>query len=155
MVVGDDASAKADLEQVYRLLAENRPVADPGLLRRIRERSEAARRAVFDRNGLLEVAVPAIRAPRSSGRRGRMRYVLDSNVAVKWILEENLSDKARRIIRLATTAMHVLSTLPPLSPAQCMSCAFCALFTTQEPRVPVVRTFPVSVVGRLTPRQPR
>jgi hypothetical protein len=64
MTVGDDASAKADLEQVYRLLAKNRPVADPGLLRRIRERSEAARRAVFDRNGLLDVAVPAIRALR-------------------------------------------------------------------------------------------
>jgi hypothetical protein len=64
MAVGDDASAKADLEQVCRLVAENRPVADPGLLRRIRERSEAARRAVFDRNGLLDVAVPAIRALR-------------------------------------------------------------------------------------------
>jgi hypothetical protein len=64
MAVGDDASAKADLQQVYRLLAENRPVADPGLIGRIRERSEAARRTVFERNGLLDVAVPAIRALR-------------------------------------------------------------------------------------------
>jgi hypothetical protein len=37
----------------------------PGIaVRRIRERSEAARRAVFERNGLLDIAVPSIRALR-------------------------------------------------------------------------------------------
>jgi hypothetical protein len=58
------AEAEADLKEVYRLFAEGKPVTDPDLVRRIRERSEAARKAVFDRNGLLDVAVPSIRALR-------------------------------------------------------------------------------------------
>ncbi|MGC1722847.1 MAG: hypothetical protein WA746_28045, partial [Isosphaeraceae bacterium] len=53
-----------DLEVVYRLYAEGKRVTDPDLIRRIRERSEAARRAVFERNGLLDIAVPSIRALR-------------------------------------------------------------------------------------------
>jgi hypothetical protein len=53
-----------DLEKVYRLYAEGKRVTDPDLIRRIRERSEAARRAVFERNGLLDIAVPSIRALR-------------------------------------------------------------------------------------------
>jgi hypothetical protein len=53
-----------DLEEVYRLYAEGKRVTDPDLIRRIRERSEDARRAVFERNGLLDVAVPSIRALR-------------------------------------------------------------------------------------------
>jgi hypothetical protein len=53
-----------DLEEVYRLYAEGKRVTDPDLIRRIRERSEAARRAVFERNGLLDIAVPSIRALR-------------------------------------------------------------------------------------------
>jgi len=53
-----------DLEEVYRLYAEGKRVTDPDLIRRIRERSETARRAVYERNGLLDVAVPAIRALR-------------------------------------------------------------------------------------------
>jgi hypothetical protein len=53
-----------DLEEVYRLYAEGKRVTDPELIRRIRERSEAARRAVFERNGLLDIAVPSIRALR-------------------------------------------------------------------------------------------
>jgi hypothetical protein len=64
MTVEDDALAKADVQEVYRLMAEGRPVTDPGLIKRVRERSEAARRAVFERNGLLDVAVPLIRALR-------------------------------------------------------------------------------------------
>jgi hypothetical protein len=56
--------ARDDLEEVYRLYAEGKPVTDPDLIRRIRERSEAARRAVFERNGLLDIAVPSIRALR-------------------------------------------------------------------------------------------
>ncbi len=53
-----------DLEEVYRLYAEGKRVTDSNLIRRIRERSEAARRAVFERNGLLDIAVPSIRALR-------------------------------------------------------------------------------------------
>jgi len=53
-----------DLEEVYRLCAEGKRVTDSDLIRRIRERSEAARRAVFERNGLLDIAVPSIRALR-------------------------------------------------------------------------------------------
>jgi hypothetical protein len=64
MTVEEEASAKLDLQEVYRLLAEGKPVTDAGLIRRIRERSEAARRTVFERNGLLDVAVPFIRALR-------------------------------------------------------------------------------------------
>jgi hypothetical protein len=45
-------------------LAEGKPVTDPELIRRVRERSVAARRAVFERSGLLDIAVPAIRALR-------------------------------------------------------------------------------------------
>jgi hypothetical protein len=53
-----------DLEAVYRLFAEGRPVTDPALIQRIQARSEAARKAVFERHGLLDVAVPSIRALR-------------------------------------------------------------------------------------------
>ena len=90
MAVGDDATAKADLQQVYRLLAENGPVADPGLLRRIQERSEAARRAVFERNGLLDVAVPAIRALRD----GEYVWRMSSTPLTK---EDHESWRMRRI----------------------------------------------------------
>jgi predicted nucleic acid-binding protein len=37
-----------------------------------------------------------------------MRYVLDSNGAVKWVLEENLSDKARRIRDEFAQGVHEL-----------------------------------------------
>jgi hypothetical protein len=61
-----EATAReADLEEVYRLFAEGRPVTDPELVRRIRKRSEAARVAVFERNGVLDVAVPDVRALRN------------------------------------------------------------------------------------------
>jgi hypothetical protein len=56
---------RADLEEVYRLHSQGKRVTDPELIRRIRDRSEAARKAVFERNGLLDVAVPAIRALRN------------------------------------------------------------------------------------------
>ena len=58
------AQERDDLEEVYRLYAEGKRVTDLDLIRRIRERSEAARRAVFKRNGLLDIAVPSIRALR-------------------------------------------------------------------------------------------
>jgi hypothetical protein len=53
-----------DLAEIYRLYAEGKRITDPDLLRRIRARSEAAREAVFERNGLLDIAVPSIRSLR-------------------------------------------------------------------------------------------
>jgi hypothetical protein len=64
MATAELPTAKEDLDHVYRLVAEGKPMTDPELLGRIRERSEAARRAVFARNGLLDIAVPSIRALR-------------------------------------------------------------------------------------------
>ena len=55
---------QADTEEVRRLFSVGKRVTDPVLLKRIRERSEAARKAVFERNGLLDVAVPFVRALR-------------------------------------------------------------------------------------------
>ncbi len=60
----ETSTQDADLEEVYRLFAEGRPVTDPELVRRIRERSEAARHAVFERNGVLDIAVPFVRSLR-------------------------------------------------------------------------------------------
>jgi hypothetical protein len=60
----ETATQEADLTEVYRLFAEGRPVSDPELVRRVRERSEAARHAVFERNGVLDIAVPYVRALR-------------------------------------------------------------------------------------------
>jgi hypothetical protein len=67
MVNAEDPAAipeEVDLEEVWRLYAERKRPTDPELMRRIRERSEAARRAVYQRNGLLDIAVPSIRALR-------------------------------------------------------------------------------------------
>ena len=67
MAIVDDPTAtqeQADLKEVYRLFAEGKPVTDPDLIRRIRERSKSARKAVFERNDLLDIAVPYIRALR-------------------------------------------------------------------------------------------
>ena len=50
-----------DSAEVRRLFAEGRRVTDPELLRRIRDRSAAARKAIFERNGRLDIAVPYIR----------------------------------------------------------------------------------------------
>ena len=58
------ATDEADRQEVRRLFSEGKRVTDPALLKRIRERSEAARRAVFERNGVLDIAVPYIREVR-------------------------------------------------------------------------------------------
>jgi len=60
----EDPWEKADREELYRLLAEGKPVTDPELIKRVRARAEAARQAIFERNGLLDIAVPYIRALR-------------------------------------------------------------------------------------------
>jgi hypothetical protein len=53
--------AMADLAEVCRLVASGQRVTDPELLKRIRERSEKATREIFERHGLLDIAVPYIR----------------------------------------------------------------------------------------------
>jgi hypothetical protein len=65
----------ADHQEVFRLFAEGKPVTDPELVRRIRERSEVARKAVFERNGLLDIAVPAIRALRDGDEDFRNAFI--------------------------------------------------------------------------------
>src|SRR5262245_3391360 len=55
---------ESDLKAIYGLFAKGRSVTDHELIRRIRERSEAARQAVFARNGVLDIAVPYVRALR-------------------------------------------------------------------------------------------
>ncbi len=53
--------AEFDHEEIIRLFNEGKPVTDLELIERIRGRSKAAREAVFQRNGLLDIAVPLIR----------------------------------------------------------------------------------------------
>ncbi len=60
----DEQSSQADLEQVCRLVAEGKRVTDPDLLKRIRGRSEQATREVFEKHGILNVAVELIREGR-------------------------------------------------------------------------------------------
>ena len=64
MATVEKSCAESDLEEVFRLVAEGKPVTDAALVQRVRQRSAAARLAVFERNGLLDVAVPSIRALR-------------------------------------------------------------------------------------------
>ncbi len=60
----DESSPQADLREVCRLIAEGKRVTDPELLRRIRQRSEQATREVFERHGILNIAVDLIREGR-------------------------------------------------------------------------------------------
>ena len=53
-----------ELDEVCRLIAVGQPIDDPELLNRIRARSEAARRAIFEEHGPVEWAVEMIREAR-------------------------------------------------------------------------------------------
>lgn len=64
MATVEKPTAQSDLEELFELFSAGKSVEDTQLVRRVRERSDAARRAVFERNGLLDVAVPMIRALR-------------------------------------------------------------------------------------------
>src|SRR4051794_27945623 len=55
---------QADSQEVARLLAEGKRVTDPELRRRIRERSEAVRRQIFEEHGVVDWAVEMIRDAR-------------------------------------------------------------------------------------------
>lgn len=67
MATIDKPSPQADMEEVCRLMAEGKKVTDPELLKRIQERSEQASREVFEKHGLLNVAVDLIREGRDEG----------------------------------------------------------------------------------------
>jgi hypothetical protein len=67
MAVIAEPSPQADLEEVLRVIAEGGKVTDPDLLKRIREHSEQATREVFEKHGLLIVAVDLIREGRDEG----------------------------------------------------------------------------------------
>jgi hypothetical protein len=58
------SSPEGDLEEVCRLIAEGGKITDPELLKRVRERSDQAAREVFEKHGLLNVAVDLIREGR-------------------------------------------------------------------------------------------
>ncbi len=55
---------QADLEVVCRLIAHGDKITDPDLLKRIQERADQATREVFEKHGLLNVAVDLIREGR-------------------------------------------------------------------------------------------
>jgi hypothetical protein len=59
-----EPSPQTDLEEVCRLIAEGKKVTDSELMKRIRKRSEQASREVFEKHGLLDVAVSLIREGR-------------------------------------------------------------------------------------------
>jgi len=61
MATVDKPSPRADLQEVCRLIAEGKKVTDSQLLKRIQERSEQATREIFEKDGLLNVAVDLIR----------------------------------------------------------------------------------------------
>ncbi len=64
MATIDKPSPQTDLEEVCGLIAEGKKVTDPELRKRIQERSEQATREVFEKHGLLDVAVDLIREGR-------------------------------------------------------------------------------------------
>ena len=64
MDIIQEPSPQSELEEVCRLIAEGRKVTDPELLKRIQQRSELATQDVFERRGILDVAVDLIREGR-------------------------------------------------------------------------------------------
>jgi hypothetical protein len=64
MATIDEPSPQSDLEEVCRLISAGKRVTDPDLLRRIQQRSEQATREVFERHGILNIAVDLIREGR-------------------------------------------------------------------------------------------
>jgi hypothetical protein len=54
----------ADVEEVCRLISEGKQVTDSALLKRIHDRAEQVRRAMIEKNGVMNVAVELIREAR-------------------------------------------------------------------------------------------
>jgi hypothetical protein len=57
--------AMADMEEVVRLISEGKRITDPALPKRIHDRAEAARRRLFEKHGLTNIAVALIREARA------------------------------------------------------------------------------------------
>jgi hypothetical protein len=62
-VVDDSVEAQADLKAVLASVINKTPL-DPEVAHRVEERSERVRRQVFERHGILNVAVDLIREGR-------------------------------------------------------------------------------------------
>jgi hypothetical protein len=58
------ADEMADMEEVFRLISEGKPVTDPALRKRIHERAEQVRRAMLEQHGMTNIAVDLIREAR-------------------------------------------------------------------------------------------
>jgi hypothetical protein len=56
--------ARADLQEVLRLVSEGKRVTDPELRRRITERADEARREMLRQHGLTNIAVDLVREAR-------------------------------------------------------------------------------------------
>jgi hypothetical protein len=67
VAANDEPSPESDLQVVCRLISEGKRITDLDLLKRIEDRSEQATREIFERNGLLDVAVELIREGRDEG----------------------------------------------------------------------------------------
>ena len=55
---------EADSQEVARLVADGKRVTDPQLRRRVTERAEKVRQAIFEKHGVVEWAVEMIRDAR-------------------------------------------------------------------------------------------
>jgi hypothetical protein len=64
LATADKPTPRTDLEEICRLIAEGKKVTDADLLKRVQGRSEQATREVFEKHGLLNVAVDLIREGR-------------------------------------------------------------------------------------------
>jgi hypothetical protein len=60
-----DSSVQADEEAVMQAFLRGTPV-DPGVAQRVQERSRLIREEVFQKHGLVDIAVPAIRELRGA-----------------------------------------------------------------------------------------
>lgn len=55
---------EADSQEVARLIADGKRVTDPQLRRRVAERAEKVRQAIFEKHGVVEWAVEMVRDAR-------------------------------------------------------------------------------------------
>jgi hypothetical protein len=58
------ADEMADMEEVCRLISDGKPVTDPALRKRIRERADLVRHAMLEKHGVTNIAVDLIREAR-------------------------------------------------------------------------------------------
>lgn len=61
------ATEQSDREEIYRAVRERRR-PDPDVAKRVHERAEKVRQEIFEKHGVLDVAVDLIREGRDSDR---------------------------------------------------------------------------------------